>query len=723
WCSLVELEVWGDEGDAIWIPDDDFARRDLLIEKAIAKGYAKKVTWQETLVAAYEGITKSMDTVSGTQGFTPYVSPTVRAGKPPLKVDVSVAGLPRVWLETDAAATWGDPVLVGKDGETTPLTALKPLFAETPKGKPLAVETKAPRRGIRVAGVSRVCYKLDGKYERLTAWASVGRRGAARMKVLSLPSSGTDPLGLVLMRVERDFRDAASRREMAWETEDRIWASGWTPGDRKALAARYAAACNRLPILQKEATALAKTASDDAGLAKVRTLHHRSRRLAESLAKAKVVPWQSLRLAVADLSNTFGDRYPRGAEFLQKIDAAEAKLIKALEGAAGASAGNVERLAALADEGFELYRTALLANPLLSFDKLLLVRRKGNRLGLPANWCSNSSTAKTGYDNQIATMSISAPEKGLTTIYSPPKGEYVGDVDLHYDAERMLFSMPEGNGGWHVHEVGLDGKGLRKVTHAMTSAANNYDACYLPDDRIIFTSTAGMVAVPCVNGSAPVATLFRMNADGSGIRQLCFDQEHSWYPAMMGDGRVLYTRWEYADLPHSNSRMLFTANPDGTNQRAYYGSGSFWPNSIFYARAIPGHATKVVGTVTGHHAPARMGELIIFDPAKGSQEADGVVQRIPGYGKKVEPLVQDGLTGGSWPKFLHPYPLNEHYFLVSAKLNSKAQWGIYLVDIFDNILPIKVDPTHALLEPFPLVKRTRPPVIPDRVDLKRNDAV
>jgi len=83
----------------------------------------------------------------------------------------------------------------------------------------------------------------------------------------------------------------------------------------------------------------------------------------------------------------------------------------------------------------------------------------------------------------------------------------------------------------------------------------------------------------------------------------------------MPSGRVMYLRWEYSDLPHSNSRMLFTANPDGTDQRAYYGSNSYWPNSIFGARPIPLRATKFVGIVNGHHGSHREGELVLFDVA------------------------------------------------------------------------------------------------------------
>ena len=60
------------------------------------------------------------------------------------------------------------------------------------------------------------------------------------------------------------------------------------------------------------------------------------------------------------------------------------------------------------------------------------------------------------------------------------------------------------------------------------------------------------------------------------------------------------------------------------------------------------------------------------------------LMNIPGYGKKVERIVRDGLTRSSWPKFLHPYPLSEKHFLVAAQLRPGSLWGVYLVDTFDN---------------------------------------
>lgn len=525
--------------------------------------------------------------------------------------------------------------------------------------------------------------------------------------------------------VEAGFDDPVSRAGMAREREDGIWDKAWPAGDYPALAMRYAAACRSHAALHREARNLAKGVTGEADLERVRALYERSCRLREALAETAPVDWDALRLAVRDLIATFGDRYPGGQDFLERIARAEREAREGANPDLVLSEEDVARIERISRESTALRREALLANPLLDFEEILLVRRREDQLGLPANWQSNSSLPKTGYENEIVRLSIRRPDQGFKTVFKPAHGEFAGDVDLHFDAGRILFSMPAGEGGgdWHVFEVSVDGTGLRQVTAAMEPGINNYDACYLPDERIAFTSTAGMAAVPCVRGSSLVANLFRMNADGSGARQLCFDQEHSWHPAVMQDGRILYTRWEYADLPHSNSRILFTANPDGTNQRAYYGSGSFWPNSIFYARPVPGHPTMVAGTITGHHAPARMGELILFDPARGAHEADGVVQRIPGRGQEVEPLIRDGLTAASWPKFLHPFPLSPHYLLVSAKPSPGEPWGLYLADVFDNLLLIREEHGFALLEPLPLRRSKRPPALPDRIDPERTDAV
>jgi len=404
---------------------------------------------------------------------------------------------------------------------------------------------------------------------------------------------------------------------------------------------------------------------------------------------------ETLRLAIKDLIATYGDRYPKGKAFLARLDELEPKV----------TAGQ-------AREDYEaLRREALLANPLLDFDKLLLIRRKGT--ALPANWQGNTSMKKTGHDNEIAVLSPLDNGK-ITTLHKPDGGKYVGEFDLNFDADTICFSSICSNGTWGVFEIAADGSGLRQVSPDIGKDVDSYDPVYLPDGKIIFNSTTGYTGVPCVGGRDHVANLHVMDPDGKNVRRLCFEQDGNWYPVMMPNGRVMYLRWEYTDSAHYFSRVLMHMNPDGTDQKAYYGSNSYWPNSLFYARPIPNSSTKFVGIVSGHHGVRRSGPLVLFDTSLGRHEADGAVQLVGAgaRGKKVEPLVVDNLAARYRPHFLHPVPLSDKYFLTSANIGG---WNLFLVDVFDNVLLLKKDEGGmGLFEPVPFRKTPRPPVLPDR---------
>ena len=386
-----------------------------------------------------------------------------------------------------------------------------------------------------------------------------------------------------------------------------------------------------------------------------------------------------------------------------------------------------EAAQAMADaylDAFRIDQQVMAANPLLDFERLLLVRRSQNSpaLGLPQNWQGNCVLPRRGYDNQIAVLEPVEPGGKVASLYEPAEPVFVGDLDLHFDGQRLLFSSIGTHNRWHVFELTVDGQQLRQLTPADLTDVDHYDACYLPDERIVFSSTATLAAVPCVDGSTRVANLYRMEPHGSGIRQLCYDQDHNWSPRVLPSGRVLFQRWEYTDTPHSHTRLLFSMNPDGTSQMEHYGSNSYWPNALFYARPIPQRPTQFVAIVGGHHGVRRKGELVLFDVARGRHEVQGVIQRIPGRGQPVEAKIEDNLVDDSWPKFLHPYPLNDSYFLVAMKPTPESLWGIYLVDVFDGALLLAEEPGYALLEPLPVRRRVRPPVIPDRYQPGESEA-
>ncbi len=521
--------------------------------------------------------------------------------------------------------------------------------------------------------------------------------------------------------VERDFADALPRREIAWEQQDRIWEADWKPGDLSGLAHRYAEACRRLPTLAERAARSAPAVRTDADLQAVRQIYYLSRRFDAATAGLRAINSKSLRLAIDDLTRDFPEAYPKGSYYARQMAHCEKDTPALLERLA---AGD-ERALADVEELVKVSREALLSNPLLSFDRLLVIKRNPRQLGLMQNWESNSSLPHTGYDNEISTLSPVRPEGELTPLFRPDGNgsKFVGDVDLHPDADRMLFSMPGANRRWQVFELKTDGTGLRQLPLIEQPDVDNYDACYLPNGNVIFCSTAPFVGVPCVTGSSHVCNLYLLDTPSGRIRRLTYEQDHDWCPTVLGNGRVLYLRWEYSDIPHYASRILFHMNPDGTEQMEYYGSNSYWPNAMFYARPVPNHPTKFVAVIGGHHGVPRMGELVLFDTAQGRREAGGVIQRIPGYQKKVEPIIRDQLVDGSWPKFLHPYPLSDKYFLVSAKPTPDSNWSIYLADVFDNMTLIKEVEGYALLEPVPFRKTTTPPVIPSRVQPDCSDAL
>ncbi len=418
-----------------------------------------------------------------------------------------------------------------------------------------------------------------------------------------------------------------------------------------------------------------------------------------------------LRAAIEDLIRTFGDKYPGGACYLARLEE-----LRRQWGRPGAL------------RAFKaLKREALLANPLLRFEKLLLVKRrigKGNlpsKLGFPHNHLCNSALRRTGWDNEIAVLSPPRPEGSLSTLYRPADGGYVGQIDLHWEGHKLLFTKAD-RVNWKIWEISVEGSGLRQVSR-MPDDVDCFDPCYLPDEGIVFGCTANFQSVPCWHGLKRVSNLYRMNPDGSGVRRLCFDQDHDFHPVVLPDGRILFHRWDYTGINHIYHRQLMVMNPDGTGQRAVYGSNSWFPNALYFPQPLPGAPGKILCILSGYHGVPRMGQLVVVDINRGWHEAEGLCTRISGKGDPIRPVVKDRLVDEDLPKFLTPFPLSDKYFLVSCQREPGGPWGIYLADVFDNLLLIKEVPGFSLFEPVPVKRRPRPHVIPDTVDLKRRGGV
>ena len=176
---------------------------------------------------------------------------------------------------------------------------------------------------------------------------------------------------------------------------------------------------------------------------------------------------------------------------------------------------------------------------------------------------------------------------GSTALYD------VKDLSASSDGNRLLFAMraPEDpdldddeQPTWNIWIYDLSDDVLERVIASDLTAGAGQDISpkYLPDDRILFSSTrqrqSGAILLdegkPQFSAleesrSDPALTLHVMNSDGSDIHQISFNQSHDLDPAVLSDGRIIYSRWD--QIAGRDRISLYTMNPDGSNQQVLYG--------------------------------------------------------------------------------------------------------------------------------------------------------
>jgi formylglycine-generating enzyme required for sulfatase activity len=438
--------------------------------------------------------------------------------------------------------------------------------------------------------------------------------------------------------------------------------------------------------------------------------------------------WLNLPAVMAAIDDMKGDKSFNLTEATSRLE--ELKGL-ARKGFSGIYENDRAAMAAAA-KALQLKREILLSHPGLDVDRILVSRYKiganarvANTAAMgtqPNNWSNQSSAPRVGFDAEIAELSNLRGELNYRTIFKPESSSSLPDLKLHWDARRLMFSMTDKTNRWQVYEVGIDGKGLRRVIESPEEDLEFFDAAYLPNNKVVAVTNIGYHGVPCVSGGDAVGNMVLYNPQDGHMRRITFDQDANWHPNVMNNGRLMYVRWEYTDLTHYFSRVVMHMNPDGTEQRSLYGSGSVFPNSTFDVRPLPNHSTRFVGVISGHHGVVRSGRLIIFDPSKDRKDEKGMVQEIPFSKRPIIPLIKDDLVGGVYPQFIKPYPVDDKYFLVTAKLTPTSLWGLYLVDIFDNMTLIAEQEGEGFIHGIPLNKRPVPPVIPEKIRPESKEA-
>ena len=257
----------------------------------------------------------------------------------------------------------------------------------------------------------------------------------------------------------------------------------------------------------------------------------------------------------------------------------------------------------------------------------------------------------------LCLLDLSGDEIKTTTLLEDPRG-VIRDPDVSYDGRRILFAWKKSDllDDYHLYEMDAATRRVRQLTEGRGVA--DYEGAYLPGGGILFNSTRCIQTVDCF--WTEVSNLYTCDGDGRGIRRLTFDQVHDNYPTVTGDGRILYTRWEYNDRGQIFPQPLFQMNADGTGQAEFYGLNSYFPTTILHARAIPG-TPRALAVASGHHT-RQTGKLIEIDPTRGREEAEGVRLAAPLRPTKADRIDAYGQEG---ELFQYPYPIGEAACLVA----------------------------------------------------------
>jgi Hydrazine synthase alpha subunit middle domain/WD40-like Beta Propeller Repeat len=250
-------------------------------------------------------------------------------------------------------------------------------------------------------------------------------------------------------------------------------------------------------------------------------------------------------------------------------------------------------------------------------------------------------TSMTGGDLYVRDQaSAGGQEQNVTASLTKGMGD-VRDLDVSPDGTKIVFSLrlplnpklkntdPK-QPNWHIYEYDAGAKTVTQLTNDDITAGHDVGPRYLPDGRIVFSSTRQLATQsilldegrPQYSGqtddqSQSIFLLHVMNGDGTQAHQISFNTNHDFAPSVLGNGQIIFSRWDRAN---GDTISLYRANPDGSGLELYYGA-----NSHATGANIAGTNTNVIQFLNARELAS--GELVsIVRPFMGTQLGGDVVQ-------------------------------------------------------------------------------------------------
>ncbi len=407
----------------------------------------------------------------------------------------------------------------------------------------------------------------------------------------------------------------------------------------------------------------------------------------------------------------------------------------------------------------KLRRAVVMSNPLLDFDSMVFVTKRGNREGVLQCWDYGYGVSAGGGLYKVSGLKSGKPVisnmlKNAVVTNGRMKGKKLtgGAFNipaLSYDGKTVAFSHVEQCGlriNWprdvfeaftnetcfHLYKIGSDGSNLIQLTDGRR---NDYHPAFLPNGRIVFVSDRRNIMDRCQTGRAfgefsqPCGTMHSIKADGSDMIRISYHETTELFPAVDNNGMLVYTRWDYVDRDFSAAHGFWICYPDGRDPRAPHGNYALphhtfdgkWkdgradrPWAEYTIKPIPG-SRRYVAIAGKHHISTSRGVIILVDLGIEDDNKMSQVTRFHDYALMDESRGYHGdMDKGlpNCPGYTDPWALSEDYII--ATMGS----DVWLLDKFGNREILfrasqqACNGISSIRAPIPLRARKTPPAIP-----------
>jgi len=310
------------------------------------------------------------------------------------------------------------------------------------------------------------------------------------------------------------------------------------------------------------------------------------------------------------------------------------------------------------------------------------------------------------------------PEDGsVKEIFKTEEG-FIFDIHPSFDGKKLVMSYKEhykekGKSSFHIWEINVDGSGLKQLTdgpwHDFTPV------CY-PDGRIVFSSTRVESFSLCQNYLA--CALYVCREDGSDIRRFDWTTLCTVSPALMPDGSIIASRWEYQDKSIFAWQGLWTINPNGRQLKLYYGNTIVMPEALYGPKPIPDTDKVIYMMASHHHAPIT--DIAIVDRTLGLENPKAswkITDSTPLGQPAVGKTWRQTRGGGDMvfrDAYSEPWPFCRELSVVSYGMDRSLPAGLVLLDHGGTTYPLyrAADIKDGCYSPVTLSKRKKPRAIP-----------